>query len=963
MSTMNAEVADIARNAKPDMETSAKRFGQAPPPKFHSYIGIAIALLCWLMIVAAGLVFREPFVDVENSLIDVRMHLPHKVKPSDQIIFVDIDDRTIALLGSWPWPRSHMAEVVNILNRTDPSGIFIDVIFSEETNTDEDLKLAHALEDCGKVLLCAGFDLVDTNKHHSKGQPNSILESFAYDLRVEEGEPILKSTRALAPIPLFMASAIGIGHISFVPDEDGVARHMPLMIDLNGRYFPSIDIEIARTILDVRHEDVEIIPGRFIRLKGAKPPDRVEEIEIVIPVDPQMRIMINYAGPWGESFMHYPLNAILGDLLSDKRSQRERATSFLEDKFIILSAAFSGAADMGPTSLEPLVPLSEIHGHIVSSIVNQQFLSRVPIAIDMAIALILCVILGSLSKRLRTLHYSALCGFLIALWILCSFALFSFFGIVVDIVWPCAAILLSYGGCAGHLHLMTERERASLRRAFSNYVSPNILSRILEDPSKLKLGGERVNLSILVLVLEDFEKFSENAEPEETINLLTSVYEKACEPILEQGGTIDKFTKDGLIAFFGAPIQDENHPRSAAKAALCIRYEIGKLSASMIRSGQRMVGIKMAINSGFATVGNIGSSKRMDYTVIGKNVDQCIRMANAALEDQIFIPQKVFLELEDFIDAEECGEVRLAGHSKPFFAYNIASLKETPEPVQIQVPGPRDKMKGKKFLGPYRLDEKVGVGSAGTVYKGYDESLDRGVAIKVLFSSLKGKRLSSITEEARMLAKLSHPNIVQIHYTGAEDGIGFLVMEFVDGINLRELINTEGPLSISDSLDFIIQTSRGLHAAHKQGIIHRDIKPANLLANSYDVIKITDFGLAGLIASQSEQSGHVAGTFQYASPEQARGAKVDCRSDIYSLGITLFHLLTGELPFKADSIAGLTWHHAESELPIRPLNEKGIPDCLIKVIQKMTAKAPRDRYSDYLELLKNLDMIESEIST
>ncbi len=943
--------------------TRAGESGEGPSHIFQRHAGVGIALLCWMIVIALGLFYRRPLLDIENRLIDVRLHLPHRVEPLNQIVYVDIDDRTIEILGRWPWPRSQMAEVITTLNQPRIWGIFIDIVFSEETTSEDDIQLAHALEDCDRAFLGAGFQLRKPGEKLQREMPNSILEGFSYDIRVDKDSHALRASRALAPVALFMAATGAIGPISFVPDEDGVARHLPLMVDLRGRYFPSIDIEIARAILDVRRKDIETVPGRSVILRGAHPPGSGEEADISIPVDSQMKMMINYAGPWKTAFRHYPLHGILRDLLSDNASVRKKAESLLEDKIVFLSAAFTGAADMGPTPFEPLVPLSEIHGHVISSIVNRQFLKRVPAAADMFVSLFLCLALGFISPRLKTLNFSGLCAALIVLWIVCSLALFSILGLVVGIVWPCVAIFVSYGGCAGYLHLKTERERASLRKAFSSYVSPDVLSRILDDPNKLKLGGERLRLSILVLVLENFERFSENAEPEETIGFLTSIYEKACGPILEHGGTVDKFTKDGLIAFFGAPIEQEDHPRSAVRAALSIRRDLAELSASTSGRGQNAVGAKMAINVGFATVGNIGSSMRMDYTVIGKNVNLCIRMAETAAESQILIPLKAFQGLEDLAQVEDCGEVRLDSHSKPLFVLNVTGLKEAAEPAQVPLPAAAEKMRGKKFLGPYTLAEKVGAGSAGTVYKGYDEHLDREVAIKVLFPSLQKARMKDITEEAKILAKLSHPNIVQIYYAGEEDGIGFLVMEFVDGINLRELLNSEGSLSVSDALDVIIQTSRGLNAAHKEGVIHRDIKPANLLANNYDIIKIADFGLAGPATAGHDGDRRVAGTFQYISPEQAQGLKVDCRSDIYSLGITFFHLLAGEPPFKADSTAGLAWHQAESELPVDPLKDKGVPASLISVISKMTAKLPRERYADYLDILADLDKVEAELST
>jgi adenylate cyclase len=924
---------------------------------------LEISLLSWLVVVFLGIVFSGSRLNMENRLIDARMHLPHGVRPSTQIVYVDIDDPSIELLGRMPWSYSQWAEVVRILSRPAISGLFLDVLLPDETVPEEDLALAGALEECNNVFLGAGVQ----PEQHAKSpvqdqQMQSILMGFTYDIDVEENSRALRGTRTIAPIPVLIGVAEGIGHISFVPDEDGVARHMPLLIDLYGRYFPSIDVEIARKFLDVEKENVEVVPGKYLLLKGARPPDLEERVDIAIPVDSQMRLLINYAGPWRSAFNHYSLHGILRDLLADDKSTRQEAEDLLADKFVVLSAAYSGATDIGPTPFEPLMPLSEIHAHVISSIVNQEFLRKVPTAASMGIALVVCLFLGLISPRMKTLNFSTVSALAVALWIACTLILFSAGNLVVDIIWPCGAIIISYGGCAGYLHLKTERERAALRKAFSNYVSPEILSRMLEDPDKLKLGGERLNLSILVLVLENFERFSDNVEPEEVIDLLTAVYEEACEAILEHGGTVDKFTKDGLIAFFGAPIEQDSHPESAARAALSIRVSLADHFASISRRRQKSVGVKMAINVGFATVGNIGSSKRMDYTVIGKNVNLCVRMAQSATEGQIIIPAKGLDGLEDIVEVEDCGEVRFDPYPKPFHVSNILGLKDATGQIPVIPIKRAEAMHDKKFLGPYRLIEKIGAGNMGTVYKGYDDQLDREVAIKVLFPSVRKDIIKTIAEEAKVLAKLNHSNIVQIYSAGEEDDIGFLAMEFVDGVNLRELINTEGALSVGDALDSIIQTSRGLNAAHKQGIVHRDIKPANLLTNTHDVVKITDFGLAVEAVLGQDEDGRIAGTFQYVSPEQSQGKKVDSRSDIYSLGITFYHLLAGVPPFNADSIAGLAWHHADSELPIGPLEAKGIPDSLITVIQKMTAKSPQERYSDYLELLNDLDKMEAEIS-
>jgi len=891
-------------------------------------------------------------------LVDVRMRLPHRVMPDNRLVFVDIDDKSIELLGRWPWPRSRLAEVIRILDGAGPWGIFVDVLFAEETSPENDLALVRVFEEAERIFLGVAVEFKDHDAAGTTAGSNlSLLKSLSYETAAKGNSRFPKAGRAVIPLSAFVVPAKGIGHISFVPDADGVARHLPLFVDVDGRFFPSIDIELARSLLDVEKEDIEVFPGDSVFLRNARLPGKEEAEDLQIPIDSRGRILINYAGCWGRMFPHYSLQGILTDLLDEDENVNRQAENLLSEKLIILSVSFSGASDMGPTPLEPLVRLSEIHGHVISSILHRQFLRKIPTPATLAVAFLVCAGIGACCFRFRVFAFAIAGAAAILLWLLLSFAFFSMVGWITDIVWPCSVIVLAFGGCTGYTHLKAEQERSSLRRAFSRYVSPELLAQIVENPDKLKLGGERVNLTVLVLVLEKFERVTENAEAEEIIEFLSATYEKACEIIFANDGAIDTFTKDGLIAFFGAPLEREDHAIAAVRAAVSIKQALLELGAK--RFARYPVGAKMALNRGFATVGNIGSSRRMNYTVIGKNVDLGIHLAHAAREGQILIPRKTFEGMESFFDVEEVGEMRVGPYPKPVHIFNVRGMIGESFLIRSEAVYPAATIGTKKFLGPYILMEKIGAGNMGTVYRGYDEVLERQVAIKV-FPHLEKDAIAAVAREAKALAKLSHPNVVQVYSAGEEDDVAYLVMEFVDGQTVRELLNTEGPLPVAEALDILIQACRGLNAAQKEDIIHRDIKPANLLINNHGMVKIADFGLARL-ANRGESTHTVAGTFQYMSPEQARGAALDCRADIYSLGITFFHLLAGEPPFKADTIAGLAWHHSNTEMPDEPLRKKEVPEAVITLIRRMTAKQTEERHRDYLELLKELDRVEASL--
>ena len=251
-----------------------------------------------------------------------------------------------------------------------------------------------------------------------------------------------------------------------------------------------------------------------------------------------------------------------------------------------------------------------------------------------------------------------------------------------------------------------------------------------------------------------------------------------------------------------------------------------------------------------------------------------------------------------------------------------------------------------KSLGPFRIVERIGAGGMATVFKAYQPALDRYVAVKVLpaYHARDPIFVKRFTQEARSVAKLAHPNIVQIHDFGNQDDITYIVMEYVDGGTLKDRLKR--PLSVPEAIEYMIQVAEGLDCAHRNGIIHRDVKPANMLLRKDGYLLLSDFGIAKILEGTTNLTrvGTGIGTPQYMSPEQGTGQPVDRRSDIYSLGIVLFHCLTGHVPFNADSPLTITVKHINDPLPVEHLRLANVPPPIEQVVVKMTAKSAQDRY-------------------
>ena len=255
----------------------------------------------------------------------------------------------------------------------------------------------------------------------------------------------------------------------------------------------------------------------------------------------------------------------------------------------------------------------------------------------------------------------------------------------------------------------------------------------------------------------------------------------------------------------------------------------------------------------------------------------------------------------------------------------------------------------------YEILSKVGAGGMSDVYKAKDHILSRFVAIKVLKQEFSedSSFVTKFRAEAQSAAGLEHPNIVNIYDVGSENGLYYIVMEYVEGITLKTYIEKKGQLSFKESASIAIQVARGIEAAHNKNIIHRDIKPQNIIISTDGKVKVTDFGIAKATSSNTISSD-VMGSVHYASPEQARNGFVDGRSDIYSLGIVMFEMVTGRVPFDGDTTVAVALQHLQEEIAKPSIYAPDLPISFEKIILKCTQKTPDRRYQTIEELLTDI---------
>jgi eukaryotic-like serine/threonine-protein kinase len=278
-------------------------------------------------------------------------------------------------------------------------------------------------------------------------------------------------------------------------------------------------------------------------------------------------------------------------------------------------------------------------------------------------------------------------------------------------------------------------------------------------------------------------------------------------------------------------------------------------------------------------------------------------------------------------------------------------------------------MVGEVLSDRYEVEELVGTGGMSSVFRAHDRLLDRKVALKVLHQqySEDEEYIERFRREARAVAALSHPNIVTVIDRGEHDGRQFIVFEYIDGENLKALIQRRGPAPVTTALELAMQIARGLSFAHQQGLVHRDVKPQNILLNGDGQAKVTDFGIARSLDVQHgmTQTGTVLGTSDYIAPEQAQGQRVDEHTDVYSLGVVLYEMLTNEVPFPGENFVAVAMRHINEEPPSIRDKRPDVSPRLEAAVQRAMAKRPEDRFQTMADFCRELeaDLAEAQGAT
>lgn len=558
--------------------------------------------------------YKQSFPDIQQidfRMKDARFRIRGEIKPDKDVVIVSIDHKSIKELGRWPWSREVTGKLIeNLANRYHTAVTALDIVFSEPQNRDADEALAKSVTSAGNVVM--GYFFRDEESNLSE---ESLLQLEKSKLKV------VKIAEGVSNIPLHeypnvdlntynvAAGARDFGFFNARPDSDGLYRRSILLILFNGEIYQSLAMKALQhylkneCMLDVKNFGVDALQIGSLR----------------IPSREDGTMALNFYGKTGSFETISAVDVIKERVAPDK----------LKGKITFVGATEIGIYDLRPTPFDPTLPGIELHATMAANALEKRFLKYDGITQQIEIAsIILAPLILGIALAFSTGAVTAILSFLSVTFIfaLFNYQIFASFFHDMTVIYPFIAIGFTYIASEAWRNLVIEKRGRQLKKAFSSYVSPDLVKQIEKDPDKLVLGGEQREITILFSDIRGFTTVSESLTPPELVKLLNEYLTPMTRIVLEEHGTLDKFIGDAVMALFNAPLNVPNHPEAACRAALRMMTELQSLNESFLSRGMNKIDIGIGINTGLAVVGNMGADIRFDYTAIGDSVNLASRL-------------------------------------------------------------------------------------------------------------------------------------------------------------------------------------------------------------------------------------------------------------------------------------------------------------------------------------------------
>ncbi len=575
-------------------------------------ISLLISVFICLFILAIW--FLGGFFSLQHIWSDFKFKIRGPLEKDTNIVIVAIDENSIGKLGRWPWPRRIHARLIDTLIKKGAASIIFDVLFTEY--------------DRGSPA--SDFALVASVRNSHR----TVLGGF---FQMAEGRPV----HFLVPIGQKLDSP-SVGFVNIFPEMDGVCRRVPVILDFEEKKIPSLSL--AGLSQYYKKDFSKIIEERGV------------------PLDINGEMIVNYRGGF-EMFEYISYYDVLSGAVPKEK---------LKDRIVLIGGTAAGLFDFKTVPFAPVFPGVEIHANAISNIIQGNFLKPVSGFYAFLLVVLFCGASGYFLAKLSAWQGSIFSAFILFGYLFFSYILFKF-NYSFDFISPAVAALFCYLAIIVYRFFAEEREKLHIKKTFGHYLSPHVMEDILRDPARLKLGGEKQFLTVLFSDIRGFTTMSENLKPEEVVYVLNEYLSEMVKVVFRHDGTLDKFIGDAVMAFWGAPVHQNDHPLKAVNCAMDMIRSLRSLQKKWRSEGKELLAIGIGINTGDMVVGNMGSTERMDYTVIGDNVNLASRLETLSKEydTEIIISESTRDAVKDFVETRSLGEVKVKGKAKSVKIYSV----------------------------------------------------------------------------------------------------------------------------------------------------------------------------------------------------------------------------------------------------------------------------------------------------
>jgi len=619
---------------------------------------------------ALFVLFPGVFQSWDRQTIDRLFILREQMHPSpydSSIIHIDIDNSSIKKL-SYYFPRRLHADLFDVTRRMEFSAMLYDIIFAQRLNTVDDTLLLDAVKRYGNGYFPVAFELKPVKTAaRMESEEAEYLDSTAWNLQATKTEDFYHSGATLLTWPSLSNLSRGVGYISVAADPDGVFRRVPLVIRYKDAFYPSMVFRMVCDVLKVGPENIIVEGGTSITLRNATTADGGTK-DIVIPIDERGNMIINWIGPW-ERMKHISFVTLL-EAAQDQDEVEAIAEQF-PSAYAFVGDVSTGISDIGPIPFEQSFPLVGLHANTLNTIITGNFLQQMRQTTFIGIMLLLAGMLIFLSYRFPSVIYTASSVALLILYILFGCLLFIYGNTIVSIIFPSLSIVLSTSSVLTYRYITEEKEKNQLRARFESYFPPAVVKQMLDNPESGMTTPRSQEVTIMFSDIKSFTTHSSTMTPEEISGSLSEYFEAMTAIVFKYEGTVDKFIGDGLMVFYGAPEQQEDHAMRCVQAAIDMQKECRKIKAQWETEGRFPLQIRIGINSGKVIVGDLGSERRKEYTVIGSDVNLAQRLESNAPVGGILISEKTYRLLNESIPTRPHESIMVKGLSTPIAVHEV----------------------------------------------------------------------------------------------------------------------------------------------------------------------------------------------------------------------------------------------------------------------------------------------------